>query len=550
MPIHSMPKRPASTTPLVPSALLVLALALPLAANAQRTRLVLVPEVPFASTFASGLSDAGHLVGTRFGGGTGTAFLFHRGVFSDLHPVGAELSSANAVNRLGEVAGQARTGALGTHAALWDASRSYQALPGGEASGINDAGIVVGNTFPHGFRWSAAAGLSLLPGLEGSPSAASAVNASGVAVGTSRTAAGDRATLWGDDLSAVDILPGIEARAAAINAQGWVVGHSGMGGFLWTQAQGTSVLDGFAAPSGINSAGQVVGLGEELQSALLWNPHTGQTHSLAPFAQAGADFTNASAINRHAQVAVTQRTETVSRAGILTLHPDWDGASGNWRDGNRWNWAGTGVANADIGRMHEVHVAPTEAATVTLDGVAEVGTLRVANAATLRLVAGALQAETEMSFEAGSRLAGSGELSAPNLRFLRGSTVRLNAEDTVFLNGAVSMDETVLVLQLGARMVFDGDTQLRLPRIEFELGGVAPEAGMRFDLLDWTGSLSLENGAWSGSLPLLPPGLDWDIRSLWVDGSVSFQAAIPEPATWALLVLGMVVLMRRRLDAR
>jgi hypothetical protein len=541
-----MPKRRGHGSPAVP--LCLLALALPASAHAQRFGLDLVPQ----GSFAYGLSEAGHLVGTRFTDSGDRAFVFHKGVFTDLHPsAGHERSAAHAVNRFGAIAGEATNFMRATHAVFWDTSRTHWELPRDAytATGISDFNTVVGNAGFWGFSWNPATGASDLQGLEGWASEVSAINAGGTAVGTSRTPGGDRATLWTPDRSAVDILPGETSRAAAISAQGWVVGQSAMGSFLWSPEHGVRRLDNVAGPASINSAGQVVGLDNNL-SPVLWNPQKGQTHSLVDFAQPGWQIGSATAINRHAQVAVTHSNDTGGTAGILTLHPDWEGGSGRWLAGDHWNWAGTGVANADIGRMHDVNIAASEPTTVTLDGAAQVGTLRVAGAGTtLALAAGALQAESDISFEAGSRLAGTGALSAASLTFGPGSRLHLAAADILTLSGAIAMDLVVLAMHLGARLVLDGDAVLRMPRFELELGAVVPESGMRFDLLDWTGSVDLGfDSGWSALLPPLPAGLVWQTESLWVDGSIAVQA-IPEPATWALLAMGMVLVMQRRLNS-
>jgi hypothetical protein len=77
---------------------------------------------------------------------------------------------------------------------------------------------------------------------------------------------------------------------------------------------------------------------------------------------------SANGINRHAQVVGAVRgsgTGNEYLGAVLTLHPDWDGGNGRWDDGQHWNWAGTGVAAAVVGAMHDVRIAPAGSVTVT-----------------------------------------------------------------------------------------------------------------------------------------------------------------------------------------
>ena len=87
-------------------------------------------------------------------------------------------------------------------------------------------------------------------------------------------------------------------------------------------------------------------------------------------------------------------------------------------------------------------------------------------------------------------------------------------------------------LQLG------GTLQLSL------LNGFAPQAGQRFDLFDW-GSSSGSFAKLDLAAAPLAPGLRWDTSQLHIDGSLAV-AAVPEPAHWALLASGLVVLFCRR----
>src|SRR5690606_23659487 len=68
--------------------------------------------------------------------------------------------------------------------------------------------------------------------------------------------------------------------------------------------------------------------------------------------------------------------------------------------------------------------------------------------------------------------------------------------------------------------------------------GFAPSAGNAFDLLEW----GTRNGMFGSiALPALSPGLAWDTSHLYVDGSIAV-AAVPEPGTYAMMLVGLAVL--------
>lgn len=72
------------------------------------------------------------------------------------------------------------------------------------------------------------------------------------------------------------------------------------------------------------------------------------------------------------------------------------------------------------------------------------------------------------------------------------------------------------------------------------LNGFTPAKGQQFDLFDWgtqTGTFSSVN------LPALANGMSWDTTKLYTNGSVD---VVPEPSTWAMLVLGISLLTLRR----
>lgn len=78
--------------------------------------------------------------------------------------------------------------------------------------------------------------------------------------------------------------------------------------------------------------------------------------------------------------------------------------------------------------------------------------------------------------------------------------------------------------------------------------GYQGKAGDAFDLFDWNGGLTGTFG--SIALPALTAGLIWQTGELYTDGLLSV-AAVPEPASWVLMLLGAGgLLARRRLGRR
>ena len=144
------------------------------------------------------------------------------------------------INNVGQMVGWAQNTAqhsLG-YAAIWEnGTVNLLARPtnglNSAASDINDAGVAVGTAWaPYGNAavWSNGS-VQLLPGLGGDYSSASAINSSGLIVGSSRiTAAGaSHAVLWKDGV-AIDLNTLVEdfgltlQYATDINDNGWIVG--------------------------------------------------------------------------------------------------------------------------------------------------------------------------------------------------------------------------------------------------------------------------------------------------------------------------------------
>jgi probable HAF family extracellular repeat protein len=196
---------------------------------------------------------------------------------------GDALSSANAVNRPGEVAGSTEKHAFRR---TQDGIEDLGALPGGKLSGataINDKGAVVGaSQFRNGgaifhatlYRKRKNSDLGVLPDF-GNYSAATGINKEGRVVGytaTSGQTTDTRAFIWdrADGMRDIGTLGGQYSRAQSINDIGMVTGSAQLGtgfgtfhAFVWDEAGGMrdlgtiggDVSDGRA----INEKGHVTG---------------------------------------------------------------------------------------------------------------------------------------------------------------------------------------------------------------------------------------------------------------------------------------------------
>lgn len=527
-------------------------LMLPAAAWSQRFTLLTVPlETNFVNIH--GIGDGGHLVGSYLDAEAGEqAFrMDRRGTLAGLQG-GAMGSAAYGVNAAGEMVGYVVEAGV-VVAARWSAGGVLSTLPMTIGYGINDAGEVAGQVESSAARWSPNRGLELLQGGGPDRSVGRAINAAGTVVGATYLPFETRATLWRVDQPPLDLgaLTGsAQSYATAINAQGWVAGY-GHTGFLWDEANGMRDLAGLV-PVGLNAAGQVVGGSEESSRPLLWNERTGSHDLGAMTGHAGVVGTVG--INRHAQVGLRTIVDNTSGGALLTLHPDWDGGSGAWHDGEHWNWAGTGIAPAQLGEMHAARIAVADDTRVQLDADASVLSLDLrasegANAS-FELLGRRLYVEGLLVVGAGGVLVGNGTLAAgASVVFEPGGALVLDAGEVMHFAAPLALDGGVLRMQLGSRLVVDGEATLSNPRLELRLGADAPQAGQRFDLIDWNGPFVQAPESWSMLQPLLPSGLVWNADQLWIDGSVTIQA-VPEPANAALLALGLGILAWRRLAHR
>jgi hypothetical protein len=410
-----------------------------------RSTLELIPLNGNFSNSAVAISPEGYLVGD-FVGGPRLYSVFLRAPDGTVRDLSASsgYTQANAVNDRGQVAGRtiAAHGA-DSLAAVWSPDTGWlNGLPGTVAHAINNLGEVVTSNSTSNTVWFNAPGRAAvvtglrydyLIGLNDRRQVA------GVDAATGRSA------IWSPG-TGVQTLVGLSTGSwlGAINGNGVAVGGAGGRVLKWAVGEQPELIGPGDATDmqayGINDAGQVVGRHYIYPgSAFLWSASGGVTN-LQVFAPGGPAITSAVGISRYAQIAVN-----AGQAGLLTLHPDWQGGNGSWDDGRHWNWAGTGVAAAQVGRMHDVVIAPAGNVIVSGPSNGRARTLVVggtwARSATLDLAGGQIElagtgyhGDTALKLSAGGVLRGSGQISGSGAMVIDGSaTVRVGASERLGL---------------------------------------------------------------------------------------------------------------------
>ncbi len=282
-----------------------------------------------ATSVAYGVNAQGWVVGSSTTAtGETHAFLYENGIMTDLGTLGGISSTALAINDGGEIVGYSMTQSDGKHAFQWQngAMTDLQTLAGpnyfpSSANGLNAKGVIVGSSTTaalatHAFSDDGA--MTDLGTLGSAAGLATSINNAGYIVGQSAPAGtGEHATLWHDgtvtdlgDLASTYQSVGGSSIAYAVNSSGQVVGASAfMGslahGFLWQNGVLTDLgtLGGTDCwAEGINDAAQVVGyssLANGTDHAFLWQ--NGSMTDLGTL-DGGSGQSYAYAINNSGQV--------------------------------------------------------------------------------------------------------------------------------------------------------------------------------------------------------------------------------------------------------
>jgi probable HAF family extracellular repeat protein len=281
-------------------------------------------------SFATGINDAGQVVGWSPINGNAHMFLYSGGKLADLGTFDGRATTPTGINDAGQVVGTAylQGSVGGAISGFLYSDGKMTGLSGPDASmvfasGINASGQIVGSggsakggPYQRSFVFSNGKFTDL--GTLGGPyvsSSASGINASGQVVGTAYTndysgTQTARAFLYsGGKMTDLGTLGGPWSQATAINASGQVIGQSqtasgAMHSFLYSGGKMTDL--GTVNALGINDAGSIVGIGGD--------PNTNTTHAflfingkltdLNRLIPAGSDWIlrSAAAINNRGQI--------------------------------------------------------------------------------------------------------------------------------------------------------------------------------------------------------------------------------------------------------
>lgn len=488
--------------------------------------------------------------------GTRRAAIWNNGQLQVLQIDNARYSEARALNDLGQAVGMVDYGTFQSRAALWSGGQ-LSVLPGSgplsetgdRAVDINNSGLIVGSVIaPNGYQHAAAWRNGQLSDLGASTvradafSAANGVNNWGQIVGTASvlgSTSGTTPLVWSSYGNGPFNVSGSYG-ALAINDLGQVLSTVNVGDISNHQStpvliQGSQVTHMLAGDAegyftGLNNAGQAIGVVNYTQHTL-WSASGGAVdiNSVLLPGSAGVQWISGinelgqmSAYSSNSKAAVLTPTGTLNYTGpdggFFNDAASWD--SGLGFSPNKFLDASIATANGErdvIGVSYELDVK-----SLRVGGGGGTSRLFLMEGGRINALEGTrLLAGGRLATYAGSdALYATGHLGG-NLHTLAGSGIELKAgrpEDQAF-----------------DRLIVDGELQLDGGElIVTMLGAPAAQLGDSYDFLDW-GSLSGHFD--SLDLPALSAGLVWDTSRLYIDGVLSV-AAVPEPASWALLLAG------------
>ena len=498
---------------------------------------------------AQALNDVGQVVGSSrlIGGSADVAMLWREGAgmsnLSALAGAGVNPFEATGINRFAQVVGTAST-AAGSRAYLMTLHPDWS---GGDGAWDDTSGQ----------RWNwagtgtAAARVGTMHDVVIDPGRSATVRGSADGQARSLRIGGTAGTVVTLDLN------GGSTRLSDGNLATFTESAIGSGGVL----RGSGRLE-TSDDLRVLAGGRIeVGAGEQQQLAVAYLDNQGtvraQGTAFAParLQVAGGAFYNQAGARLQLQQADAVLGSGLSNFGEVSLQsahisvPEGAGAPQLFNAGTVFFTFGDSSVTGKVTNNHLLVVSNGARASF-YGGLVHRGELRVSAGGAANFFGrvegtGVLTGAGEVRFEGGLALGSTPTVLYVNPRTVVASEVALKlgggppeaaggqsgtagtpAYDRIVFNGAVLLEGATLSLADGSAFV----------------AGLA--AGNAIDLFDWNGGVS---GSFTTlALPTLADGLAWDTSDLYAGGVLSVTA-VPEPATWALMLGGLACgVLRRR----